>query len=614
MQSEPGLLAQAASCTSRPARLIRDALAARRAPTLIIVLGLLLTSSSLTIGFSYDEYFQRVALQERPELAGLQRAPWELFTFTAGPEMNRALMEDGVLPWWTDQELVISFLRPLTSLTLWLDHSAWPDSAPLMHVHSMAWFALLLACLWLVFRELADSRAAAALALLLYAIDDARAFPVGWIAQRNALVAFAPASLALIAHHRFRSGRGAHYGLLAPACLALGLAGGEMAVTICGYLFAYALFLDRGTLAQRARSLLPYAALLLAYRAFYNALGYGALHSGVYLDPGREPLAFLSSMLTRLPVLVFSQFALLPADLWEAYPMIATWLRPLVFSCILLGLWLLWRLLWPLLCASAKARFWALGSALSTIPVCGVYPEDRLLTATSLGGAALLSMLLLSFCEGTYPNSRRWTRAACVALIAMHCVLAPAFLTVRSQDIKLLGVMLDRADASISRKPEIAHKTLILLNPPLSPLGIFFPLYRQAQGIRLPHSYRFLATGESDLLVERLDERSVRLRPERGFLFSSTQRVFRHPDRPFRRGDVVALSDMRVEVTELTPDARPAEIVVRLGRPLDDPSLLWVRWEKNEYVPFELPPPRTSALLPRIDPFAVMFDTQRAQR
>lgn len=609
MQSEPGLLIQAAGCISRPARLIRDALEARATPTIVIALGLLLTASSLTIGFSYDEYFQRVALQEQSELSGMRRDPWELFTFTAGSATNRTLMEEGVLPWWTDEAMAIALLRPLTSLTLWVDHTFWPHNAPLMHAHSMAWFALLLGCLWLVFREFADARRVAALALLLYAIDDARAFPVGWIAQRNALVAFAPAALALIAHHRFRTGRGRFYGALAPASLALGLAGGEMAVSIGGYLIAYAVFLDPGTRKQRALSLAPYAALLLAYRVLYNALGYGAQYSGVYLDPGREPLVFLGEMLTRLPVLLFSEFALPPADLWEAYPLIAPWLRPLVFACILGGLWLLWLLFRPLLRTSAKARFWALGCALSTIPVCGVYPEDRLLTATSLGGAALLSMLLLSFCEGTYPYPRGFRRALCVTLIAVHAVIAPALLTVRSQDIRLYGHMLDYADASISRQPEIRNKTLILLNPPMTPLGLFFPVYREAEGYPLPHRFRYLATGESDLEVERLDAHSLRVRPEGGFLFSASQRVFRSSERPLHAGDSIALSDLRFEVTGVTPDGRPAEVVVRFNQPLDDPSLLWVRWEKNEYVPFELPPLGQSAVLPRIDPFAVMFDT-----
>jgi hypothetical protein len=606
MQSEPGLLIDAESRPRGLSQLIRDALSAKAAPKVIIILAMLLTTSSLALGFSVDEYFQRVALLENSKLAGFERAPWELYTFTSGREMNGVLMEDGVFPWWTDPDLVISFFRPLSSLTLWLDHTLWPNNAALMHVQSMFWFALLLVCVSLVYREFSGSARIATLALLLYAFDDARAFLVGWIALRNAPVALAPAFLALIAHHRWRSGRGTRYAWLAPACLAIGLLGGEIAIAVCGYLLSYAVFLDRGTLWQRARSLLPYLAVLLPYRALYNAVGYGALHSGTYLDPGREPLVFLHGVLTRLPVLVFSQFAPLPADLWEIYPLIAPWLRPSVLACILVALGALWLLFRPLLRSSPVARFWALGCVLSTLPVCGTFPEDRLLTATALGGAGLLSMFLLALGGKTYPNPKRWTRAMGIAFIAIHAVLAPMVLTVRAQDIELVKAILDHADRSISREPQIADKTVIMLNPPINALGIFFPVFREAKGIALPGGFRFLATGESDLRVERLDARTLRLRPDGGFLFSASQGLFRSTSRKFQGGETITLSDMSFEVTGVTADGRPSEVVVRLQKPLEDSSLLWVQWDKHEYVPFRPPQIGSATVLPKVDPFSIL--------
>jgi hypothetical protein len=608
MRSDPGLLAQAWDRRARPAELIRDGLSSRAAPKVIILVAMLLTSSSLTLGFSVDEYFQRVALREDSNIAGVQREPWNLFTFSTGRAMNQELMEEGIVPWWTDQDFVISFFRPLTSLTLWLDHSLWPGSAPMMHLHSMLWFALLLAAAGAVYREFSGSSRVASLALLLYAIDDARAFPVGWIALRNALIALAPAFLALVTHHRFRSGRGSVYGWLSPLLLLVGLLGGEMAITVYGYLFSYAVFLDRGTLWQRMRSLLPYAAIALIYRVLYNALGHGALHSGLYFDPAREPVAFIQGLFTRLPVLLMSQFALPPADLWELYPMFGAWLRPSVFVVGLLGLALLWLLFRPLLRTSAVTRFWALGCVLSTIPVCGTFPEDRLLTATSLGGAALLATLLLSIFEQTYPNPKRWARAAAGALLVIHALLAPLLLTVRAQDIELMESVLHHADQSIPREPEIEGKTLIMLNPPLNLLAIFFSMFREAKNIPLPERFRWLATGESDLHVERLDAHTLKLRPAAGFLSSSTQRMFRSEGRGFPAGQTIAFSDMSFEVTQLTDDGRPAEVLVRFQKNIDDPSLLWVQWGRHEYVRFQPPRVGRSLVLPKVDPLSILLE------
>lgn len=600
-QRAPGRIEQAAR---RAAEWLYSALAARAAPRWIIGIALLLTSTALTLDFSVDELVAQAGLLGQGNLEGISRAPWDLYTFSSGPAMNRVLMDEGVLPWWTDPEFALNFLRPLASLSLWADHMLWPHDAVLPHLHSLMWFGVLLSAVWLVYREFFASSRAAALALLLYAIDDARAFLVGWIALRNALMALAPALLALVCHHRWRTGRGRHFAWLALLCLALGFGSGEMAVTVYGYLAAYALFLERGALWQRARSLLPYLALLLVYRVIYQSLGYGTWRSGLYFDPSREPLRFLAGLLTRLPLLVFSEFAPLPSELWLAYPMVAWWVRPVVFVAVLGGLVVLGRVLWPLLRASAESRFWALGCVLSTVPVCGAFLGDRLLTATSLGGAALLSTLLLSLFEGTYPQRTRFVRGLGYTLLAVHGVMSPLVLTVRTQDFNVIAQMLEDADRSIARSADIADQTLVLVNPPLAVQGVFFLVYREAKGIPLPGEFHFLATAESALEVTGVDAHSLKLRPRDGFLATPTQRMFRAA-RPFAVGEQIRLRDLSMRVTALTEDSRPAEVVVRFDKRLDDPSLLLVASKQRAYAPFRPPAAGESVVLPEISAFSL---------
>ena len=69
--------------------------------------------------------------------------------------------------------------------------------------------------------------AAAALAALLYVIDDARGMPVGFIANRNALLATVFGVLSLIAHDRWRRDGWHSVVVVVPFCLLLALLSAE---------------------------------------------------------------------------------------------------------------------------------------------------------------------------------------------------------------------------------------------------------------------------------------------------------------------------------------------------------------------------------------------------
>src|SRR5687767_6253480 len=131
-----------------PREIVRSLLSAPSAPRVIIALALLLTSTSLALGFSVDELYQRVALNEHAPIRGMQRAPWDLYTFASGAEEARLMMEQGAFPWYTDPDFAIAFFRPLSSLSLWLDHTLWPNNTAVMHLHSMLWYTLLLCVIW----------------------------------------------------------------------------------------------------------------------------------------------------------------------------------------------------------------------------------------------------------------------------------------------------------------------------------------------------------------------------------------------------------------------------------------------------------------------------------
>jgi hypothetical protein len=596
---------------ARYARLATLAFSHARAHVVIAGFAVLLVSSYLMLGGTGDDDFHAVALQAQPAVAGVARAPWDLFSF-ATVEHNHTLMEAGVFPWWTDHELVISFYRPLSSLTMWLDSVLWPNNRALMHLQSMVWFALLLAAVGATFRELSISPKHAALALLLYAVDDARSMPVAWLAQRNALVSIAPAVLALLCHHRLRSGGSKWLGLLGPLCLWVGFQGGESALSICAYLLAYALVFDHGTLRARLGALVPYLVVVIAWRALYLYLGRGALHSGIYVDPGRDPVEFLRLLSQRLPILLLGQIGLPFSDMWEAYPLIAVWLKPVVLVFALCMLAMFYLLLRPLLREHRVLRFWLLGALLATVPVCGVHPEDRMLTATGIGAMQLVSAYLWAILDGTYVHPTRWTSIGAGIMVAVHLVFAPLTLPLRSFDIYTMERLMVHSDKTLPQGEEAKGKTLVLVNPPLDVFAVYFPVFRGARHWTLPDHFRWLATGEADLTITRVDESSLALSPEGGFLATASQVMFRRVDRRFALNEEIKLNGTTYKVVSLTEDGRPQQLLVHFDRPLESPDFAWRVWGKHEYLPFTPPAIGKSVLLPKADIGALLQDPNSA--
>jgi hypothetical protein len=554
-------------------------LASRWLPPAAILLALLLVSPCLGVGPMGDDYMLMARVDPHVHAPGFAYAPFDLFTFVSGDPAQRAvLLEEGVFGWWMAPDFRMSFWRPLSALTHVLDHRLWPRSWVLAHAQSMLWFAALLAVLGALYRRFHEPWVAH-LALLLYAVDDAHAWVLGWVANRNALVAAALAFAALLAHDRARRDGWRPGTWLAPALFAAGLLGGEAALAVTGYLFAHALFLDSGPLRRRMARLLPYAALSIAWLIAYSGLGYGTRGGGMYLNPLNEPTLYLRALVERLPVLLAAQVGLSVSDVWLALPpplQIAAYVLALVVLLVVAALLVpLWRL-------SPACRFWVVGAVLSLPIACATFPMDRLLVFAGVGAMAAIALVFAEWLQGeaygTLPQPRRALAAVAVSLLAVsHLVLAPLLLPPRVMTLGLMARMGERLEASIPRDESVRGKVLVI--PTSAAEMTAFPpwMQRQVSGVPRPRRMRVLATCFSDVRVSRPDARTLRLRPEEGFLDNGLLRMVRGPSRPFHAGDEVVLSDMRVRVREVTPDGRPAAADFTFAVRLEDPSLLWMR-------------------------------------
>jgi hypothetical protein len=295
-------------------------LARRSTRQLFFALGLVLVLPSINNRLVLDDHLQLLNRVPKPALPEVPYALFDLFTFGQPGELNQRFMERGILlPWWTDPNYLVSFFRPLSALTHAVDIWLWPSTPAVAHVHTIAWYALLLAIVWRVYARFVEPTWLGTFAFALYTLDDTHGDAVAWIANRHAVIATAFGLLAFLAHDSHRRGRFGRLGAcLGPALLTLGLLSGETALAACAYLFAYAVFIDEAAPGQRVLSLLPYAAVAVVWRLVYQSFGYGASGSDGYLDPGRDPAAFLARLPAAFAALLQGQLGFFPSDYGRA--------------------------------------------------------------------------------------------------------------------------------------------------------------------------------------------------------------------------------------------------------------------------------------------------------
>lgn len=582
-------------------------LAARAAPLWAILLGLLLLSPSLPSGLAADDWFHRLVLTGNDTLAGVHHRSMDLFVFSNGdPVVGHAQQESGLLGWWADPSTALAYFRPLASLTHLLDYRLFPDAPLWMHVHSLLWFFAGLVALRFVYARFAEVPLVATLALLLYSVDDAHGFVVSWIANRNALLALALGAPVLVLHDRFRRGGEGKAAVLAPVLFFASLFAGESAAAIGGYLLAYAVFMEDGRVVRRGMTIVPYGIAFLAWRALYAALGYGTHGSGLAVDPVHDPLGYAQAVAVRLPVLLLGQLALPPSDVWEIFPVLGKFIQPAVYAVAIVVPVLLAVLLWPILKSERSARFWALGMVLAALPPCSQVPHDRLLLFVGIGAQALVARLLVAVLGSEAWTTRNGRTRLPVALgagfaVVVHGVLAPLWLPFRARGPADVTRMLSTADRTIPSDPSAREKTVVLVNPPADAFAGYLPMMRAGTGRVIPRHLRWIATGASAATITRTGPADLHVSLADGFMSLASERMQRSAEHPMPVGYTVSLAGMTVVVKEVTADARPKAIDAHFEKPLEDPSLVFLEWEPDGYVPFPIPPVGSTVTLPAVD-------------
>ncbi len=571
----------------------------RRWPIVVAVVGFTLVLPSLGAGWVLDDHHLRLRLQQPhpfPETGGSPLL--SLFSFADGvPEHNYQLMDIGFWPWWTLPTIKGSFFRPVTAITHWLDHALWPNSAVLMHLQSLMWFAGVIFATAILYRRILGKTYIAGLAALLYAIDDAHCLPAAWLANRSALIAVFFGVLTIVVHDQWRRNGwkiGAAFG---PLLLSLSLLSKEEGVATCGYLLAYAVFLDKGSWRQRLAALCPYVLVITGWRIGWSALGYGVSPGFfVYVDPLQEPLRYLGALAERIPIYLAAQLLLPPADL----QMVCAWLNVgrllwagAVAVVILVAVMIVRHLRWD-----PATRFFAVGMMLSLPPICAAAPGDRLLLFVGLGAFAIVAQYLSIAYASTRmaatgeigPSVRRWSRRFAGVLLVVHVILAPLVLVVRSAMPLGPPSWIEPSYVELPDDLDLSGKTVAVLNAPVPIIAGYLPERRALNGLSIPVHTRVLGPSTADQVsVSRPNAHTLVLDVRGGLTQSPFSQLARTRRYPMHVGQKVELTGMTAEVQAVTEEGLPAIVAFTFGVPLDHPSLVWVHCTEEGFERFTLP-------------------------
>ncbi len=561
-------------------------------PLAVAALAVFLGLPSLGTGLILDDFYHREVLQPYSAYRDLLGPPSEMFRFFRGdPVRTGRIMDIGAFPWWTDPTLKAEFLQAVPTLTHRLDYALWPGSPALMHAHSLFWLATAVAAAAVFYRRMLGPTWVAAVAALLFAVDDARGTTVGFIANRNVLIAATFGFSALVCHDRWRRNGSIPGALLAVLLFALALFSKEEGIGTCAYLAAYALCIDPKGCWRGCLALAPYGMIVVIWRTLRDSWGFGVQNVGVYVDPLTDPIPYLAALAKRLPLMLFGQWGPLPAETGAVLqPPLSTffWWSAVGLVALLLVA------VAPLLKRDRLARFWLAGMVFAAVPVCATLPMDRLLTFVALGAFGLLAQFWeLVFTRSGTPPQRLWSRIPAVALawffVVVHAIWAPLFSPCRATSPLGPFWVEHRLYVNAPLGPAIGEKTLVVVNAPSVAHAAYLGFRQLAAGKPIPRHIRALAPAVPSVIIRRLDKHTLEITPGWGYLSFVLDKVFRSDRRPMALGEEVKLTGMTARVATLTTDGRPNVVTFRFDEPLESPSFVWLCFRGQSFEPFRLP-------------------------
>ncbi len=459
--------------------------------------------------------------------------------------------------WWGHPEIAIRRLDPLASLSLFLDYRVWGGNPLFGHLQSLVWWLVMMLGALGVLRRLLPARAVL-WAFAAFVLAEYQHMPLGWISARLHVQAGALSFWALLFYLRWRDEGGGRLLGVSLLLWVLGLASGESAIGLAGFLLAYELLGRSEAWKRRLQSLAPVLGIGLAYLVMYAALGYGVRHAApAYLNPLLEPGAYLAGLLPKLLTMLGVYSFGIPGML-RMFP------GPIAHVPIaagLLGIGLLvaagYRARERITPEHAtRLRWLALAIPLAMLPALSSNAMDGRETLLSGLAHASLAGLLLRLLLDLPRGLGRLALAG--AICAGLFFFAPLLRLGESASFNTLAKTQQRVGEN-SRIECAQGARAFLINGDF-PLALYAPyILAHHQGLEVA-SWRLLFDPQADVVMERSDENTLVFRSDKTLIAEMLTLGV-----ALDAGKVIDRGDLRVTVLE-----RKAEGPTRVRVEIDD--------------------------------------------
>ncbi len=559
------------------------------------VLAVLINWPYLNAGFSLDDILIYNAFQEDPLNFSRWGGVWSGKSFHHFDNL-----------WWRDADTVASFWRPIPSLILEASFRIFDRNAVPLHLLSILLHGFVSTALYFLVRRLANSHMLALLAALFFVAGEDHGLTVGWIATFTDLLCVQFIILTILAHIDWLQRRRilSLVGSLLSLIFAMGCK--ETAVIAPVAIVLLTLFMPTGSehgesgwsefrkqtgnVVRDRLSWLPALLVLITYLIVYKLWNLGVMNNLLYTDPISDPGKYFANLALYLPTFwlaTFSSIPIWPTILWPVLYVTYALLGLVIFLAWLAALWqfrtralVQWAFalylvsLLPQVCVDASER----GLYFPMIPAC------ILLASVTLTIGPLARRM-----DRPLNIKSRWT--SFVGWLAIVGILGLGALQAISSPLGTAAFLRSPAREMSTAQPYIEQEQpehVIILNAS----GMWLSLYTQDYVEYLSgqkHNVWLLSAAYGDFSLERDRDASFVIRTDRvGWLSSFIARVIR-TEPVFEPGHRHERELFTAIVEDVTKDGSDVlSVRFDFNRPLDDPGLLFLRWNGEAFEPMDI--------------------------
>jgi phosphatidylglycerophosphate synthase len=611
----------------------------RRAVLGVLALTGVFYAPSLWGGYMCDDHFHMVTLEELGATSWKQR--FDLFGLIKAAEELPNTRRFGLIPWWGSDDLRINFYRPIPSITHWLDFATFGRNPMWAHFCSILFY---LAAVYVFYRVMARFLPPASRALLVatavFALDDAHALNVVWIANRNESIAGAFVMLGMLAWLRLReaeqSGRRRWYhAALIVLAFGAALLSKESSILLPVFIALHALFfpdVPRGgeqpegpvRLANLKKHFWLHAllfAVAIGFVAAYFAAGRGP-NSAYYINPIKNPSLWTTQffrsgffhaviMATGVPLHILSSSPV------REYPAVA--------AALGLATVVFWVVAWRWLKKDRAFGYFLACMIVSQALLTTSFPDPRILFLPSIGFAYVVARLMQeAWRRRADYRPARWAFAA---LCVLHLAVAPVLDQVCTFVVNGFQGRYRTLRDSLAANIDYAHlgepgadgtpapeTQVFFLNWHQREMAVLYGLYlrkelptgvadiskwthddslsynekmRLAFGAERIHYFSLSLIQGDGVATEQVGDRELMLTATRGHFFSTLFEVLYTTGEPYRPGQTFDNGVFRATVEEVAPGNEVKKVRFTFPEPLSSPRYRFMRYDGQRFVPVQ---------------------------